>query len=445
MKKMRKNIIFMAIIAITFIACNPNEDIYKAIDEKNNEAFHKTGIEYTISSADYSKISKTTLAIATNAEDSTFAKSIASYNSFNSKYTANEYIPEILANNFPAFKEGSSAIVTYNQYIGKMYGAILSSELTTADYDLMSGNVPTNHYFATTSEINSNIPSYLSTKYPDAVENNYAEVSYKYPDADTQAAGFYMYNGSSWSLVGNSYVLAENDYAAMGAPGAYNNFSEDAMPADYLPQFLNIKYPYAQAKEEKVILCDFYGYNDPTYAITCIYNGETWDINFPGLKTTAQFVHSEKAWLFDPTVTFTLGASDFQLIVDYIATIYPDLINSYGSGDYYTGASSYYSNFDIRVSKRRDKDPDTYSDLTDEEALALIWERVEEGLIIMLQQKYPEAVPNIDGIDVNYYLTFDTFNDAYQHIFYNAHYICTSSGTPPTFELVGTIDEVVTE
>ncbi len=432
-------LIFVALLALN--ACNPNKEMYEMIDAGDTLPLFKKNLEYTITSTDYSEVSKLMLVKAENSEDSAWAKSIASYNSFNTKYSANDNVPDILATKFSSFKAGSDAMVTYNQYIGEMFGTISSSELSDNDYIEMGGTIETNLYFSENDNPDDYLPNYLLSKYPDATENNYTEVFYKYPNIDTQAGSFYMFDGSIWTLVENSRVLTANDYDSMGEangqPGEYNNFSADALPANYLPQFLKIEYPYSQVNDIKIIVCDLYGYNDPIYAITCAFDGENWSINFPGLKTTAQFVRTKTKWIFDPTVRFTMGANDFQLIVDHIATVYPDLVNSYGSGDYYTGASAYYSNFDIRISKRREKDPEAYPEsLSDEDALALIWERLKEGIVIMLKKKFPDAIPDVEGVEVNYFITFDTFNDDYEHVLYNIQYKCTSAGSPPEFEMV---------
>lgn len=114
----------------------------------------------------------------------------------------------------------------------------------------------------------------------------------------------------------------------------------------------------------------------------------------------------------------------------------------YGDSEYYFGASDYKDNFDIRITKRRSTDPDTYSNLSDEEALALIWERVKEGIIIFLSNKYPNAVPTVEGIDVHYFITFWTFEDGYVNRQWIIEYQCTESGTPPTFVLITDAKEI---
>jgi len=433
---MKKNIIFLFAVSLFFMACEPNKDIYAELDEVHEKPLSSQGVVYEITPDDYDDAKQAALSTATTAEDSLWADYISTYKSFNDKYTANQYVPAILASNFPQLKETSNIIVHYNQYIGKMYGQILDAELGNADYVAMGGTVETDLSFSETNKPSSFIPGYLLTKFPDAVENNYAKVLYNYPRAEDTDGGFYMFDGTSWSVVTGSKVLSKDDYTLMGTasgePGQYGNFSEDALPQSYLPQFLHLEYPYAQAGETVNVVCDLYGYDTSIYTISCTFDGAKWAINFPGFASSAQFVHTEVRWIFDPTVRFTMNADDFQSIVD--EELYPD---TYGTGGYYYGASSYYSNFDIRLTKRRSKVPEVWTpEMTDEEGMELIWNNLREGVVIMLQKKFPEATPDVEGVEVFYYITFDTFNDDYQHIFYEMKYKCTSAGSPATFEMV---------
>ncbi len=151
---------------------------------------------------------------------------------------------------------------------------------------------------------------------------------------------------------------------------------------------------------------------------------------------SSQFIHNGEKWVFDPTVTFTMSPADYQIIVDHVAGIYPNLIDSYGDSEFYSGASSFYVNFDIRISKRIDYDPTTWENLSEEDANTLIWERLKESIIVMLQNKFPNAEPDVEGVEVHYFITFDAYIGNYQHIFYTIEYKCSSAGSPPTFELV---------
>ncbi len=442
MKIMKKYIIISFVLGLLFTACNPNQDIYDEI--KNNEKpYSETGLEYTLTSDDYSSAKSIALADAENENDSLWVSYISQYNSFNTEFSAYKYVPSILADNFPALNESSNAVVTFNQYIGEMYGKILTVYLNDNDYISMGGDIATNLYFSVPEDLD-NLPGFLLNKLSNAKANDYVEVFYKHANVETMAGSFFKFNGLQWSNIENSRVLAASDYEEMGGSVANDGyFTEDAMPGNYLPQFLKIDYPYAQGGDEITIVCHLVDFESIVYAVSCKYNGSDWEINFPGNAMSAQFKHNGTKWYFDPAVTFTMASADYQLIVNHVIENYSeDLIDSYGTGEFYSGANSHYGNFDIRVSKRIDYDPTTWADLSEEDANTLIWERLRESIIIMLQKKFPNAKPDVEGVEVIYSITFDGYIGNYQHIFYTIEYKCTSAGSPPKFELVTDAVEV---
>ncbi len=442
---MKKYIIVSFILGLLFTACNPNKEIYDDIN-KNEAPYSETGLEYTVTSDDYTFAKSTAEADAINKSDSLWASYIKQYSSFNTRFSAYKYIPSILAKNFPALNKGSNIVVTFNQYIGHMYGNISTAVLNSNDYINMGGDIAANLCFSDPNDL-GNLPGYLLNKFSHAEANDYTEVFYKYPDNETTAGSFYKFNGYQWTFVENSIVLAPDDYNEMGEPGGTNNyFSEDAMPGNYLPQFLKLHYPYAQEGDELTVVCHLVGFESIVYAVSCSYDGSDWKINFPGEETVSQFKQDGEKWYFDPTVIFTMSASDYQLIVDYV-TGNPSIPDGYldsshpENTEYYYGASSHFANFNIKLSYRRSNDPlGLLTDLSDEDATANVWERVKEGIVVMLQQKFPNAVPSIEGVDVHYLVTFKVYDGA--SYWYVIDYKCTASGTPPTFELVTDAEDI---
>lgn len=442
---MKKYPIILAVAILFFAACNPNEDLYQELDTEFDVPYHED-IEYVFTSADYTAASSAAMADATNAEDSAYAGYIKTFESFNSKYKASDYVPAVLAQNFLALNNNSTAQVTYNEYnedfnfADNYVGEITNCELVEADYLALGlGDTEEEDTCFTSSDNPQNmLPNFLADKYPDAVAETYMVVNYLYPNEQTEDNGFYKFDGTEWAYVDNSVILSSDDYAQMGnpGPGQYNNFSEDYPAENYLPNFLNAFYP-SQNGETRFVVYDYYSGGASTLALKFVYN-EGWQIYSPAETQTSQFIHIGTEWIFDPTVRISLTPEDYQIIVDYVgANIGADYVSSYGNNEFYTGASAYYNNFDIRVSKRRSEVPDDFPEsMSDEDALALVWERLYEGLEILLMEKYPDAVPNIGDFEVHYFLTFDTFNDDYAHNFYTVEYKCTASGTPPTFEVV---------
>jgi len=253
----------------------------------------------------------------------------------------------------------------------------------------------------------------------------------------------YKYTGTSWVLVDDVYHLNSNDYKAMGEPGENDNFSSDESPRDYLPNLLKAMYPTAGEGVTKILIYDYYTGIEGTLTLADQYtytNGE-WQSLYNYIdQTTQQFIYKVTEWKFDPTVIFTMSGSDYQRIVDYVKTnISADFIDSYGTAEYYYGAGSYYSNFDKRISQRLSYEPETFEGLSEEEALELIDQRVQEGIVVLLQNKYPDAVPQVGGEDVHYIVTYETYNNDYSRSYPTVDYQCVqaaSGDNPPQFELV---------
>ena len=193
MKIMKKYIIISFVLGLLFTACNPNQDIYDEI--KNNERpYSEIGLEYTLTSSDYSSAKSIALADAENENDSLWVSYISQYNSFNTEFSAYKYVPSILADNFPALNESSNAVVTFNQYIGEMYGKILTVYLNDNDYISMGGDIATNLYFSVPEDLD-NLPGFLLNKLSNAKANDYVEVFYRHANVETMAGSFFKFNG----------------------------------------------------------------------------------------------------------------------------------------------------------------------------------------------------------------------------------------------------------
>jgi len=444
---MKKIVYILTLLMVVFSACEPNEEIYEQLDEIK-EPYHNT-VDYTLTSNDYDNISELALEEASTSTDSTFAEFISDYSAMNEHYTAEDYVGLILPDLFPAYNKGSVANVTYNFFLNDIpdlskIGDAEEYELTTADYDSMGedyGEPGQYNNFSSSAPPEEYLPDFLATKFPNAVSGDVKLIIYKYYSGSVETRkDYYSFNGTYWEKIPNSYVLTPSDYDSMGAPGNYNNFSDDEPAEDYLPAFLEIKFPYAQNEDIKVVVYDYYDGSASTKAEVYVYEGGQWIIYDSIEERQGQFVHIGDGWIFDPTVRFTMSGSDYQIVVDYVETnISADYIDSYGTGEYYYGANSYYSNFDKRISQRLAYEPETFENLSEEESLELIDERVQEGIVIMLQNKYPDAVPQVGGFDVHYIVTYQTYNNDYSRSYPTVDYLCTeaaSGSNPPQFELV---------
>ena len=261
--------------------------------------------------------------------------------------------------------------------------------------------------------------------------------------AASAETSIYKLSGSTWAVDGDAYLLTADDYNSMGnpGPGRYDNFSSSDSPDNYLPQFLSIKFPYAQDGDKKIVVYKYYAGGGVTEVRADEYdftNGAWVKFSYSQVKTD-QFVAVSDHWIFDPTVTFTMTSSDYQLIVEAVKAD-PDKkwLVSYGNSEFYYGASSYYNNFDIRLVKRTTGDfaQADYEGLSDAEANALIMKRVGEGIIVMLKAKYPSAVAQVSGIDVMYVVSFAAYQNDGSTGSYTATFQCIKSGPNPDFKLV---------
>lgn len=246
---------------------------------------------------------------------------------------------------------------------------------------------------------------------------------------------FYQKDASgTWKRSEKYIAVHEFEYERMGISGG---FTSNKPSSNYLPTYLDERFPYAIEGEEYVIA---YNLEGKLSADAYIYSSGEWVSKSVGniVTRTAQFVHGRDKWVFDPTVTFTMSKPDYQLIVDWVKDILnrPELIDR-GNAEFYAGASAYYGNYDIRISKRVQWDSDTYKDLSEKEANDLIWARLKESLVVMLQKKFPDAVAQVSGVDVFYNVSFIVFDGISKT--YTAKLQCTVDGSAneaPTFELI---------
>jgi hypothetical protein len=241
---------------------------------------------------------------------------------------------------------------------------------------------------------------------------------------------FFQYTATGWVKAENLYYLNAVDYNAMGnpGPGKYDNFDATMPPINYLPALLKDKYPVAGQGFETVLVYKYYdGSTTLTLADKYKLDNGAWVSSYNFVQPrTSQFLYSADGWVFDPTVTFKMVAADYQIIVDWVKANHgSDIthIDSYGTQEFYTGAGSYYANFDLRAGKW---DNTVFS----------TWEDAMKAAIgiALLPSKYPAAVAQVSGIDVNYIVSFVTYNGAYSN--YTMKFQCTKSAPNPEFTLV---------
>lgn len=236
--------------------------------------------------------------------------------------------------------------------------------------------------------------------------------------ATTNKVGIYTFDGTKWTEATGIVALNHADYQAMGQK--YDNLSGTS-PESLLPIYLKTNYPYAQDGNQVYIAYNYYtGSETVIHCDKCVYNGSEWNIEFDGATSvTAQYVKKNGKWLYSPDVVVTIAygrnipesSAFYQPCVDWVLKHVPDgaeYVTSYGNNDYYTGASAYQNNVDLRPDKAREQYPAGYEGMTDDEIIEVMKKRfTEEVLPDVLRDLYPDVAPTAKGVQpyftLNYY------------------------------------------
>ena len=238
--------------------------------------------------------------------------------------------------------------------------------------------------------------------------------------ASEKVSAVYCYDGSDWTLATDYVALSHADYQAMGQK--YDNLSTEEAETIYLPRFMNVNYPYAMEGDQKYVV--YFWYASSTTSVRCqpfIFRTNTWELNNGVETVTAQYVCAGNKWMYDPNIEITLPAGRnqplstlyFQACVDWVAANVPNgakYVTSSGNNEYYTGASAYQGNIDLRPDKAIAQYPEAYAGMTDEQVIDT--EKRHFALEVfpaVLGQLHPDAEP-IAGVDVLYTINFYVYN-----------------------------------
>ena len=441
--KKRKHI-FTAILLTGLIflqACDPNKELYEKMDAGRKP--HSENVEYTLVDADYNR----------------FGGFIAEYKAFSDSFPAMDYVPEILASRYVTLDLNSSAMVTFNHLLlhPTWWDAGFGYEFQPKDYAFLG----LDNTFTPDNPAWQLIPLWLNREYPDAEEGDEVHIIYNFTEAGETHLNQdnYGYDGEQWELLETKenlpyigYELTPEDYEWFGGSVAqFNNFSESDPPENFLPVFLKHKFPNIPIGGEKVLKYRYFNGSQVVNNIDkFVFDGVIWEALPYIVEKTEQYIFGDEGWAFDPTVFFTLDRDDYM----YLVSIDPVGQQEFPHADfaYYYGASGFFRNFDIRIIGRRlDKlengeyaDPELGEIFENEGPEAVMEEMMRrikhEGIIYLLQHKYPDAAPQIGGIDVHFFVGFQTFADNWVRRFPEAEYICVAAGDPPQFEMVNFIE-----
>lgn len=231
----------------------------------------------------------------------------------------------------------------------------------------------------------------------------------------------YAYDGSGW----NKHALNGITLDVM-QPEAYSSLGVGYLTSasTVLPVYLKNAYPYAQ--EEDVIAVAYYASAENAVAAKeLIYNGAEWIMTQKAISFVDQFVKSNGAWVYDPSVVLELPVGKnqpvssvyYQAMTDWVweNVDVPNgmvkgqgYVTTYGNNEYYTGASAYQGNADWRPSAAKNQYPAEYESMADADIVALLQKRFVEVMGEVLASLNPDA-KMVDGVDVFYTINFGVY------------------------------------
>ncbi len=435
---MKKTFIYLAaVLMLGLFACNPQmQELIQQV-EQSREAPYSESLDYTLTDDDYVTISTVGLSAAQNAADSAACAAIKDYKSFSEDRPAALFIPPFLQYKFPALDSGSYVRVTYNYDNTHIFTDDEVIILPTEAYDYYGIS-----YFSPGDDVAQMIADWLNATNPDVAQGktqiifrylfrddngNYSvKATYVAFDGQWIKPDFYMLEDADYENLAPNTVVAENHY-----------FTSDYSPNTYIPVLLKVKFPYAIAGDEKKVI---YNYFDGTvlyfHSNVYTFDGQNWN---GVIQKTDQFANDGEKWAFDPTVKFEMSCSDYQIIVSWVQQNIPEYMHPvYTNTEYYFGASSYYCNFDMRLSTRRYRDSLNLLPADDQEAMKVLWMRLDTAINIVLETKFPFAQPEIYGIPVYYEVTFSTYEPERHK--YMIKFLCTDVGKFTPVEQDGAIE-----
>ncbi len=325
-----------------------------------------------------------------------------------------EQVSELM---FTRFKEQSLPYA-----LGKKYTDLVDGDVFKVTYKTYTG--VTASYIAT-YEVKDGVITFVSNVSADAAAAPAKAPARVAEVASVKSTDVFYFDGSKWSIPDN--VIAISDAQCIEITGRYNTLTAAQADAN-LPIFLKVNYPYATADTQKYVVYNEYktGYVARQY----IYDGSEWAENDGIEQTTLQFVRKDGQWLADPSVVITLPIGKNQeLSMQYYQAccdwVYENIdvplgstsitsgfgyVTSFGNNEYYTGASAYQGNVDLRADKAVAQYPDGYAGMSDAEVVALMKKRFEEEVMPAVLAKFHPDLAPMDGVQVTLTLVFGTYD-----------------------------------
>jgi hypothetical protein len=131
---------------------------------------------------------------------------------------------------------------------------------------------------------------------------------------------YFVYSNALWQPVDGVYYLSKSDFDSMGEgsgqPGQFNNFSSSVSPNNYLPTFLNLKYPFAQEDDEIFAIYDYFSSSSGAQIRGNLYtviDGE-WVGAESTIQTSLQFGYEDGLWVPDNTIRYTFTGANYTAV-----------------------------------------------------------------------------------------------------------------------------------
>lgn len=282
---MKKNILYLlAFVTIIFAACNPLKD------EINN-----------IKPNPYKKDLVLTLTTTYATVDA-----------------ANAAIAKTLNSTYPQLADGSKAFVTYNNLptqIKVADSAAAYTAYTVTDADYLAINKNNNKNFTTAKAI-----EFLVAKYPAPADKQLQSLTYVYYEsgsttsAGIPAADSFLYLNGTWVKI---YQVTSAQYTSVGK-GSYFNFAvtDEASLNGYFNAFLKsdaVVSSTAKTGDIKYVSYVFYNSSNKVNSRrvnTLLFDGTNW--LYKALPSTPlTFIKQDGTWIPDPTIYYTMTATDY--------------------------------------------------------------------------------------------------------------------------------------
>ena len=239
----------------------------------------------------------------------------------------------------------------------------------------------------------------------------------------------YQYDGNAWKNVSDAYVLNPADYQAMG--NTYGSLSQAQRDKD-LPIFLKQNYPYAAEGDTKTLVYTYYANSETSnQAREYVLQDGVWSANLG--EGVSQFTKVDGEWVFNPSIVITLPYArntdpSYTYYMECVNWVYENIcvpmgdtsltsgkyfIDYRGNAEFYSGASAFYGNVDVRASSALSHCPEGYTGydgLTDDEITLLMKKRFcTEVMLHALEALHPDVKPAGD-MEVTFTVNFTVYD-----------------------------------